>query len=165
MWLSWKLKMLHTLAEVEHVTWEQTPLLHCIPFPFTSLSYSSINYTGFTWRQAKMIRNVLLPVKFWKFDTLISYHSCTETNACCLKDWSLNSISILSHFFLLFRFGKHKKDDGGEDRLDRKGSSKSRLGDVRAVEETQHMRLEHERWGTRQCHGKTLDWDICKPPN
>lgn len=49
-------------------------------------------------------------------------------------------------FSFFFRFGKHKKDDGREDRMERKGSSKSRAGDVPAVEEeTQHMRLEHER--------------------
>ncbi|CAF98764.1 unnamed protein product [Tetraodon nigroviridis] len=41
-------------------------------------------------------------------------------------------------------FGKHKKDDGREDRIERKGSSKSKLGDVRAAEE-ETMRLEHER--------------------
>lgn len=52
----------------------------------------------------------------------------------------------LSPFLFFLRFGKHKKDDGREDRMERKGSSKSRAGDVPAVEEeTQHMRLEHER--------------------
>lgn len=138
--------------------------LHSLPFLLTSLSYFSMNCSAFTWKQPKMIRNVLLPVRFWQFATFISFHSCKWTDACCSKDWS--SSQILSHLFFFSRFGKHKKDDGREDRMERKGSSKSRAGDVPAVEEeTQHMRLEHERWGARQCHGNTLDWNICKPAN
>uniref|UniRef100_A0A674MIK8 Par-3 family cell polarity regulator n=1 Tax=Takifugu rubripes TaxID=31033 RepID=A0A674MIK8_TAKRU len=46
----------------------------------------------------------------------------------------------------MFRFGKHRKDERPEDKMEKKGSSKSKTEDVRAVEEkTQHMRLENER--------------------
>lgn len=62
--------------------------------------------------------------------------------------WIPFKFSLTFSVLFFFRFGKHKKDDGREDRMERKGSSKSRAGDVQAVEEeTQHMRLEHERWG------------------
>lgn len=51
---------------------------------------------------------------------------------------------------LFLRFGKHRKDERPEDKTEKKGPSKSKTDDVRAVEErTQHMRLENERWGAQ----------------
>ncbi|XP_047424736.1 partitioning defective 3 homolog isoform X2 [Mugil cephalus] len=46
----------------------------------------------------------------------------------------------------LFRFGKQRKDERPEDRMERKGSSKSKAEDVQASQdETLRMRLEQER--------------------
>ncbi|KAM6953114.1 partitioning defective 3 homolog [Aplochiton taeniatus] len=46
----------------------------------------------------------------------------------------------------MFRFGKHRKDDGPGERMERKGSSKSKMEDMHASEdETSRMRLEQER--------------------
>lgn len=47
---------------------------------------------------------------------------------------------------LLLRFGKHRRDERPGDRMERKGSSKSKAEDVQASEEeTLRMRLEQER--------------------
>lgn len=134
--------------ELVRVSGKLSLRLHRLLFPFTSFGYFSINCPAFAWKQPKMIRNVVLSVKFWQFDTFLYFFSITRAkNRCMLlktlmSEFHLNSVIL----FLFFRFGKHKKDDGREDRIERKGSSKSKLGDVRAAEE-ETMRLEHERWG------------------
>lgn len=52
---------------------------------------------------------------------------------------------------LLLRFGKSRRDERPGDRMERKGSSKSKAEDVQASEEeTLRMRLEQERWVLRQ---------------
>lgn len=69
-----------------------------------------------------------------------------------IKAWAsvestLPFISIL-HFLLSlsFRFGKQRKDERPEDRMERRSSSKSKAEDVQASqEETLRMRLEQER--------------------
>ncbi|XP_041824605.1 partitioning defective 3 homolog isoform X2 [Melanotaenia boesemani] len=46
----------------------------------------------------------------------------------------------------MFRFGKHRRDERSDDRMERKSSSKSKVEDVQASEEeTRQMRLEQER--------------------
>ena len=55
---------------------------------------------------------------------------------------------------LLLRFGKHRRDERPGDRMERKGSSKSKAEDMQASEEeTLRMRLEQERWVLRQSIG------------
>lgn len=55
---------------------------------------------------------------------------------------------------LLLRFGKHRRDERPGDRMERKGSSKSKAEDMQASEEeTLRMRLEQERWVLRQSFG------------
>ncbi|CAL8398514.1 unnamed protein product [Arctogadus glacialis] len=46
----------------------------------------------------------------------------------------------------LIRFGKHRKDESPGERMERKGSSKSRAGDgPTSLDDTVQMRLEQER--------------------
>uniref|UniRef100_A0A674PS02 Par-3 family cell polarity regulator n=1 Tax=Takifugu rubripes TaxID=31033 RepID=A0A674PS02_TAKRU len=62
------------------------------------------------------------------------------------RDKSKGKKGVLKGLGDMFRFGKHRKDERPEDKMEKKGSSKSKTEDVRAVEEkTQHMRLENER--------------------
>ncbi|XP_056868673.1 partitioning defective 3 homolog isoform X5 [Takifugu flavidus] len=62
------------------------------------------------------------------------------------RDKSKGKKGVLKGLGDMFRFGKHRKDERPEDKMEKKGSSKSKTEDVQAVEEkTQHMRLENER--------------------
>lgn len=63
----------------------------------------------------------------------IPYHVWTKTDTSA---WRLT--------FSFFRFGKHRKDEQPEDKMEKKGSTKSKTEDVE--EKTQDMRLEKERW-------------------
>ena len=67
---------------------------------------------------------------------------------------------------LLFRFGKHRKDERPGDRMERKSSSKSKAEDMQASEdETLRMRLEQERWVLRQSLGSRKAQTIKSRPN
>lgn len=75
---------------------------------------------------------------FWQFEKFPITYEQRQT----LSSWRLT--------FSYFRFGKHRKDEQPEDKMEKKGSTKSKTEEVRAVEEkTQHMRLENERWGVQ----------------
>uniref|UniRef100_A0A8C2WFJ7 Par-3 family cell polarity regulator n=1 Tax=Cyclopterus lumpus TaxID=8103 RepID=A0A8C2WFJ7_CYCLU len=62
------------------------------------------------------------------------------------KDKSKAKKGVLKGLGEMFRFGKHRKDERPGDRMERKGSSKSKAEDMQASEEeTMRMRLEQER--------------------
>uniref|UniRef100_A0A3B5ASL6 Par-3 family cell polarity regulator n=1 Tax=Stegastes partitus TaxID=144197 RepID=A0A3B5ASL6_9TELE len=62
------------------------------------------------------------------------------------KDKNKAKKGVLKGLGDMFRFGKHRKDERPEDRMERKGSSKSKAEDMQASEEeTLRMRLEQER--------------------
>ncbi|XP_054478470.1 partitioning defective 3 homolog isoform X2 [Anoplopoma fimbria] len=62
------------------------------------------------------------------------------------KDRSKSKKGVLKGLGDMFRFGKHRKDEQPGDRMERKGSSKSKAEDMQASEEeTMRMRLEQER--------------------
>ncbi|CAK6952032.1 partitioning defective 3 homolog isoform X2 [Scomber scombrus] len=62
------------------------------------------------------------------------------------KDKNKAKKGVLKGLGEMFRFGKHRRDERPGDRMERKGSSKSKAEDMQASEEeTQRMRLEQER--------------------
>uniref|UniRef100_A0A668AW94 Par-3 family cell polarity regulator n=1 Tax=Myripristis murdjan TaxID=586833 RepID=A0A668AW94_9TELE len=62
------------------------------------------------------------------------------------KDKSKAKKGVLKGLGEMFRFGKHRKDERPGDRVERKGSSKSKAEDMQASEEeTLRMRQEQER--------------------
>ncbi|XP_044195701.1 partitioning defective 3 homolog isoform X3 [Thunnus albacares] len=62
------------------------------------------------------------------------------------KDKNKAKKGVLKGLGEILRFGKHRRDERPGDRMERKGSSKSKAEDVQASEEeTQRMRLEQER--------------------
>ncbi|XP_042366103.1 partitioning defective 3 homolog isoform X2 [Plectropomus leopardus] len=62
------------------------------------------------------------------------------------KDKNKAKKGVLKGLGDMFRFGKHRKDERPGDRMERKGSSKSKAQDMQASEEeTLRMRLEQER--------------------
>ncbi|XP_029313893.1 partitioning defective 3 homolog [Cottoperca gobio] len=62
------------------------------------------------------------------------------------KDKNKNKKGVLKGLGEMFRFGKHRRDENPGDRMERKGSSKSKAEDMQASEdETLRMRLEQER--------------------
>uniref|UniRef100_A0A672J900 Partitioning defective 3 homolog n=1 Tax=Salarias fasciatus TaxID=181472 RepID=A0A672J900_SALFA len=62
------------------------------------------------------------------------------------KDKSKPKKGVLKGLGEMFRFGKHRRDEQPEDRVDRKSSGKFKAEDVQATEEeTLRMRLEQER--------------------
>uniref|UniRef100_UPI0037E96FBA partitioning defective 3 homolog n=1 Tax=Semicossyphus pulcher TaxID=241346 RepID=UPI0037E96FBA len=62
------------------------------------------------------------------------------------KDKNKAKKGVLKGLGDMFRFGKHRKDERPGDRMERKGSSKSKAEDMQASEEeTLRMRLEQER--------------------
>ncbi|XP_029979327.1 partitioning defective 3 homolog isoform X2 [Sphaeramia orbicularis] len=62
------------------------------------------------------------------------------------KDKSKAKKGVLKGLGEMFRFGKHRKDERPGDRMERKGSSKSKAEDMQASEEeTLRMKLEQER--------------------
>ncbi|KAM4606360.1 partitioning defective 3 homolog [Polymixia lowei] len=62
------------------------------------------------------------------------------------KDKNKAKKGVLKGLGEMFRFGKHRKDERPGERMERKGSSKSKAEDVQASEEeTLRMRLEQER--------------------
>uniref|UniRef100_A0A8B9L1S0 Par-3 family cell polarity regulator n=1 Tax=Astyanax mexicanus TaxID=7994 RepID=A0A8B9L1S0_ASTMX len=62
------------------------------------------------------------------------------------KEKSKSKKGVLKGLGDMFRFGKHRKDERGGDKMERKGSSKSKTEDTQATEEEmQRMRLERER--------------------
>uniref|UniRef100_A0A3B1JVD4 Par-3 family cell polarity regulator n=1 Tax=Astyanax mexicanus TaxID=7994 RepID=A0A3B1JVD4_ASTMX len=62
------------------------------------------------------------------------------------KEKSKSKKGVLKGLGDMFRFGKHRKDERGGDKMERKGSSKSKTEDTQATEdEMQRMRLERER--------------------
>lgn len=57
-------------------------------------------------------------------------------------------INCVFFCFLCSRFGKHRKDERPEEKIDRKGSSKWRPEETQVSdEETMKMRMEQERLG------------------
>ncbi|XP_070842247.1 partitioning defective 3 homolog isoform X2 [Chaetodon trifascialis] len=62
------------------------------------------------------------------------------------KDKNKAKKGVLKGLGEMFRFGKHRRDERPGDRIERKGSSKSKAEDMQASEEeTLRMRLEQER--------------------
>uniref|UniRef100_A0A3Q1CPV1 PDZ domain-containing protein n=1 Tax=Amphiprion ocellaris TaxID=80972 RepID=A0A3Q1CPV1_AMPOC len=62
------------------------------------------------------------------------------------KDKNKAKKGVLKGLGDMFRFGKHRRDERPEDRMERKSSSKSKAEDMQASEEeTLRMRLEQER--------------------
>ncbi|XP_073344421.1 partitioning defective 3 homolog [Pagrus major] len=62
------------------------------------------------------------------------------------KDKNKAKKGVLKGLGEMFRFGKHRRDERPGDRMERKGSSKSKAEDMQASEEeTLRMRLEQER--------------------
>uniref|UniRef100_A0A3Q3EI71 Par-3 family cell polarity regulator n=1 Tax=Labrus bergylta TaxID=56723 RepID=A0A3Q3EI71_9LABR len=62
------------------------------------------------------------------------------------KDKNKAKKGVLKGLGDMFRFGKHRRDERPGDRMERKGSSKSKAEDMQASEEeTLRMRLEQER--------------------
>ncbi|XP_038579932.1 partitioning defective 3 homolog isoform X2 [Micropterus salmoides] len=62
------------------------------------------------------------------------------------KDKNKAKKGVLKGLGEMFRFGKHRRDERPGDRMERKGSSKSKVEDMQASEEeTLRMRLEQER--------------------
>ncbi|XP_074477349.1 partitioning defective 3 homolog isoform X2 [Sebastes fasciatus] len=62
------------------------------------------------------------------------------------KDKNKAKKGVLKGLGEMFRFGKHRRDEQPGDRMERKGSSKSKAEDMQASEEeTLRMRLEQER--------------------
>ncbi|XP_060920141.1 partitioning defective 3 homolog isoform X2 [Labrus mixtus] len=62
------------------------------------------------------------------------------------KDKNKAKKGVLKGLGDMFRFGKHRRDERPGDRIERKGSSKSKAEDMQASEEeTLRMRLEQER--------------------
>ncbi|CAJ1081811.1 partitioning defective 3 homolog isoform X2 [Xyrichtys novacula] len=62
------------------------------------------------------------------------------------KDKNKAKKGVLKGLGDMFRFGKHRKDERPGDRMERKGSSKSKAEDMQASEEeTLRMRMEQER--------------------
>ncbi|CAN9506518.1 unnamed protein product [Ophioblennius macclurei] len=62
------------------------------------------------------------------------------------KDKNKSKKGVLKGLGEMFRFGKHRRDDQPEDRVERKSSGKFKAEDVQATdEETLRMRLEQER--------------------
>ncbi|XP_026217950.1 partitioning defective 3 homolog isoform X3 [Anabas testudineus] len=62
------------------------------------------------------------------------------------KDRSKTKKGVLKGLGEMFRFGKHRRDEQPEERIERKSSSKSKAEDMQASkEETLRMRLEQER--------------------
>ncbi|XP_072535468.1 partitioning defective 3 homolog isoform X2 [Salminus brasiliensis] len=62
------------------------------------------------------------------------------------KEKSKSKKGVLKGLGDMFRFGKHRKDERAGDKMERKGSSKSKMEDTQATEEEmQRMRLERER--------------------
>uniref|UniRef100_A0A8C5GHW4 Partitioning defective 3 homolog n=1 Tax=Gouania willdenowi TaxID=441366 RepID=A0A8C5GHW4_GOUWI len=62
------------------------------------------------------------------------------------KDKNKAKKGVLKGLGEMFRFGKHKKDEQPEDKMEKKGSRKSKAEDVQvSEEETLCMRLEQER--------------------
>ncbi|XP_027129933.1 partitioning defective 3 homolog isoform X2 [Larimichthys crocea] len=62
------------------------------------------------------------------------------------KDKNKAKKGVLKGLGEMFRFGKHRKDERPGDRMERKGSSKSKAEDMQASEEeTLRMKLEQER--------------------
>uniref|UniRef100_A0AAY4DKV7 PDZ domain-containing protein n=1 Tax=Denticeps clupeoides TaxID=299321 RepID=A0AAY4DKV7_9TELE len=58
------------------------------------------------------------------------------------KDKNKAKKGMLKGLGEMFRFGKHRKDG---DKIERKGSSKSKMEDTQALEDTLRMRMEQER--------------------
>ncbi|KAM6900623.1 partitioning defective 3 homolog [Xenentodon cancila] len=62
------------------------------------------------------------------------------------KDKNKAKKGVLKGLGEMFRFGKHRRDERPEDRVERKNSSKFKAGDMQASEdETLRMKLEQER--------------------
>ncbi|XP_066539563.1 partitioning defective 3 homolog isoform X2 [Hoplias malabaricus] len=62
------------------------------------------------------------------------------------KEKSKSKKGMLKGLGDMFRFGKHRKDERGGDKIERKGSSKNKMEDTQATEEEmERMRLERER--------------------
>lgn len=107
---------------------------------------------------------------FWQFDTFISFwiflsHSRTKLETCCCKRVKFGA-QLNSHCpSLCLRFGKNRRDERPDDRMERKGSSKSKSEDMQVSEETLQMRLEQERWVARHSLGNTVGCKISKQPN
>lgn len=126
-----------------------------------------INYRGRKWKQSYFLYHSWIfsavlcgQLVGWKF-TVSSYHlicldalwlhshySYSSNNGWLPKDAPFELLpKYKSKPFLFSRFGKNRKDERLDDKMERRSSTKSKAEDMQASEEeTQQMRLEQERW-------------------